>query len=99
MKTYRIAVLPGDGIGPEVTKETLKALEAVEQIVSGIRFEFDEFSVGAGEYLNSGDPLPPGNDVSVILIKTDEAPLFAVIFGIVIPEMDNIMAIDMEMKP
>jgi 3-isopropylmalate dehydrogenase len=55
---YRVAVLPGDGIGPDVVRETLKTLEAVRSRVA-IGFEFTEFSVGAGEYLNSGDPLPP----------------------------------------
>ncbi len=56
MKTHRIALLPGDGIGPEVVAESVKILEAVQD---GFRLEFQEFSVGAGEYLRSGDPLPP----------------------------------------
>ena len=55
--TYRVAVLPGDGIGPDVIRETLKALDAVQSRVP-LSFEFAEFSVGAGEYLRSGDPLP-----------------------------------------
>ena len=53
--TYRIAVLPGDGIGVEVMAEALKVLGAA---ASGFAFEFTEFSVGAGEYLRNGDPLP-----------------------------------------
>ena len=56
MNTYRIAVLPGDGIGPEVTAEAIKSLEAASR---GFRLELEHFSVGAGEYLRSGDPLPP----------------------------------------
>ncbi len=54
---YRVAVLPGDGIGPDVIRETLKALEVVQSRLP-LDFEFIEFSVGAGEYLKSGDPLP-----------------------------------------
>ena len=57
MKTdvdYSIAVLPGDGIGPEVTAEAIRVLEAL----GTPRFAFTELSVGAGEYLRSGDPLP-----------------------------------------
>jgi 3-isopropylmalate dehydrogenase len=61
MTTYRIAVLPGDGIGPEVVQASLEVLRAVEARLSGIRFACTEFSVGAGEYLKSGDPLPPAN--------------------------------------
>jgi 3-isopropylmalate dehydrogenase len=56
---FRIAVLPGDGIGPEVLSEGIKTLRAVEAILSGVQFDLTEYSVGAGEYLKSGDPLPP----------------------------------------
>ncbi|MCW5978689.1 MAG: isocitrate/isopropylmalate dehydrogenase family protein [Bryobacteraceae bacterium] len=59
MTTFRIAALPGDGIGPEVTVEAMKALRAVEARLP-LRFELEEFSVGAGEYLRGGDPLPTG---------------------------------------
>jgi len=58
-KTYSIAVLPGDGVGPDVIAESLKVLEAVEGKLDGVRFTLQEYSVGAGEYLRSGDPLPP----------------------------------------
>jgi 3-isopropylmalate dehydrogenase len=58
MKTFRIAVLPGDGIGPEVIREALKVLGAVECRLDGVRFECEEFAVGAGEYLRCGDPMP-----------------------------------------
>lgn len=59
MNTYRIATLPGDGVGPEVTAEAVKVLQAVEPLLNEVRFEFEHYSVGAGEYLKSGDPLPP----------------------------------------
>lgn len=58
-KTFRIAVLPGDGIGPEVTAEGLRALKAAEARLDGVKFALEEYSVGAGEYLKSGDALPP----------------------------------------
>jgi 3-isopropylmalate dehydrogenase len=57
-QTHKIAVLPGDGIGPEVIAEGVKVLRAVEQRIPEARFELREFSVGAGEYLRSGNPLP-----------------------------------------
>jgi 3-isopropylmalate dehydrogenase len=56
VRTYRIAVLPGDGIGPEVTAEAVQTLRAV---AGDFRLERQEFSVGAAEYRKSGDPLPP----------------------------------------
>lgn len=54
---HRIAVLPGDGIGPEVVNEAVKTLELLASRLD-LQFSFAEFSVGAGEYLRSGDPLP-----------------------------------------
>ncbi|HYO83278.1 MAG TPA: isocitrate/isopropylmalate dehydrogenase family protein [Bryobacteraceae bacterium] len=54
MKRFRIALLPGDGIGPEVVSEAVRCLKAL----GTIEFEFEELGVGAGEYLRSGDPLP-----------------------------------------
>src|SRR5215469_13970050 len=57
-EAFRIAVLPGDGIGPEITAAGVEVLRAVESKAAGARFELEEFSVGAGEYLRRGDPLP-----------------------------------------
>jgi len=56
--TFHIAVLPGDGIGPEVTSAAVSVLRAVETGFSSARLELTEYSVGAEEYLRSGDPLP-----------------------------------------
>src|ERR1041385_1250308 len=57
VKTYTIAVLPGDGIGPEVIAEAERALEAVAE-----RFRLDvtlqRFPVGAAGVAAAGDPLP-----------------------------------------
>lgn len=52
--------MPGDGIGPEVIAEGIKVLRAVESEMRHVQFQLQEFSVGAGEYLRNGDPLPPG---------------------------------------
>ena len=54
MKSYHIAVLPGDGIGPEVTAAAVEVLKAACPDV----LTFSEHAVGAGEYLRSGSPLP-----------------------------------------
>lgn len=58
MTTFEIAVLPGDGIGPDVTAEALRVLEAVERKLDGVAFHCTEHPCGAGEYLRNGDPLP-----------------------------------------
>lgn len=56
---FKIAILGGDGIGPEVVAESVKVLRAVETLLADIRFNLVEHSVGAAEFLRSGDPLPP----------------------------------------
>ena len=58
-RIFQIAVLPGDGIGPEVIAEAVKILRAVEARLGNVQFVCQEFFVGAARYLQSGDPLPP----------------------------------------
>ena len=55
---FSLAVLPGDGIGPDVIAESIKVLRAVERKLTRTKFTSHEYFVGAGEYLRSGDPLP-----------------------------------------
>jgi 3-isopropylmalate dehydrogenase len=56
MKT-RITTLPGDGIGPEVTAEAVRVLQAVAAI-HGYRFEFEEHAIGGVAIKQYGSPLP-----------------------------------------
>lgn len=58
VRRFRIAVLPGDGIGPEVTAAAVVVLEALQSKLNGVEFQFSELPCGAGEFLRSGDPLP-----------------------------------------
>ncbi len=52
----KIAVLPGDGIGKEVTAQGVKALKAA---LDGVSYELVEASIGGAAYEAEGDPLPP----------------------------------------
>ena len=54
--THRLAVIPGDGIGPEVTAEALKVLEVAAP--SGVKFEPTRYDLGAERYLATGEVLP-----------------------------------------
>jgi 3-isopropylmalate dehydrogenase len=56
-KMYRIAVIPGDGTGPEVVREGLKVLNAVAEI-EGFDFELAEYDFGGERYLRTGETLP-----------------------------------------
>ncbi len=57
MKAYNIAVIPGDGTGPEVIGEGLKVLDVVSAKF-GIQFNFNHFDFGGGRYLKTGEVLP-----------------------------------------
>ncbi len=58
MPKYRIAVLPGDGIGPEVIGESLRVLDVAGSRFDDVSLEIRKFSAGAAEFLRSGDPFP-----------------------------------------
>jgi 3-isopropylmalate dehydrogenase len=57
MGTFNIAVLPGDGIGPEVTNETLRVLQEIERL-QDISFRFESFDAGAERFLKTGVTMP-----------------------------------------
>ena len=57
MKTYRIAVLPGDGTGPEVTTEAVKVLK-VAAGKHGFGLELVDYYLGGDRYLKTGELVP-----------------------------------------
>ncbi len=57
-QTFQLAVIPGDGIGPEVTAEALKVLEQVAGSRAGVKFEPTRYDLGAERYLATGEVLP-----------------------------------------
>jgi 3-isopropylmalate dehydrogenase len=57
MKNYKIAVLAGDGIGPEITQEALKVLKVVEER-NDVKFELMPALFGACAYFATGDAFP-----------------------------------------
>jgi 3-isopropylmalate dehydrogenase len=56
--TYRIAVIPGDGTGPEVVAEAVRALEAAAD-KKGFKLEEQTYDLGGERYLKTGEILPP----------------------------------------
>jgi 3-isopropylmalate dehydrogenase len=77
--TKNIAVLAGDGIGPEVTNEAVKALTAL-----GGDWNFEEALVGGAAYDDCGEPLPAA---TLDLCKKSDAVLFGAVGG---PKYDRI---------
>jgi len=56
-KSYRIAVIPGDGTGPEVIREGLKVLKAVST-ANGFQCQLQEYDLGGERYLRTKEVLP-----------------------------------------
>ena len=73
MGQYSIAVLPGDGVGPEVVAESVKVLLALEKPFPNLRFVLSEHRVGANCYKDTGTDLP---GTTLEACKTSDAVLF-----------------------
>ncbi|MBS7525134.1 tartrate dehydrogenase [Fusibacter paucivorans] len=58
MKNYRIAVIPGDGIGIEVMREGIKVLESVSQLTGDLQFSFDHYDWSCEYYAKNGVMMP-----------------------------------------
>ena len=55
---FEIAVLGGDGIGPEVCDQAVRLVREIESMLNDVAFRLTEHSVGVGEYRRSGKSLP-----------------------------------------
>lgn len=73
MSTLNLAVIPGDGIGPEVTSV---ALQALEKALDGLAIETTEFDLGANRYLTNGEIL---TDADLASLKNYDAILLGAI--------------------
>lgn len=58
MDTFKVAVIPGDGIGPEVLSEGVKILNRVAELDGGFQFDFVWFPWGCEYYLKEGRMMP-----------------------------------------
>src|SRR5688500_2199103 len=59
MSAYRIAVLPGDGIGPEIMQATLRVLERLVEQWADLRLQTTVHDAGADCFRRTGEILPP----------------------------------------
>ncbi|HXN16204.1 MAG TPA: 3-isopropylmalate dehydrogenase [Usitatibacter sp.] len=78
----RIALLAGDGIGPEILHEALRVLEVLRN--EGLAIETEEALVGGAAYEAHGDPLPAA---TLKLVRASDAVLFGAVGG---PKYDTL---------
>jgi len=72
----KIAILPGDGIGPEVVAEAAKVLAALKR--EGVEMQVEQAAVGGAAYDAAGDPLPAA---TLELARGADAVLFGAVGG------------------
>ncbi|OQX50491.1 MAG: 3-isopropylmalate dehydrogenase [Epsilonproteobacteria bacterium 4484_20] len=83
MKTYRIGVIKGDGIGPEIVDEAIKVLDSVS-VTQGFNIKYEEMLLGGAAIDETGVPLP---EETIQGVKRCDAVLFGAIGG---PKWDNL---------
>ena len=83
MKEYNIAVLPGDGIGPEIVPEAIKVMDAVGEKL-GYKFNYEEGFIGGAAIDETGEPLP---QETVDLCERSNAVLLGAVGG---PKWDDL---------
>ena len=72
----KIAVLPGDGIGPEIVAQAAKVLEALRS--DGLKIELEDAPIGGAGYDAAGDPLP---EATLKLAQESDAVLLGAVGG------------------
>jgi tartrate dehydrogenase/decarboxylase / D-malate dehydrogenase len=95
MREYRLAVLPGDGIGPEVITECVQTLTTLADIHGGFRFDIQQFDWSTERYLREGALMPSdglavleqGNFDSILLgpIGDPRVPDHITLWGLLLP--------------
>src|SRR5688572_12255993 len=78
----KIAVLPGDGIGPEIVREALKVLDRLK--ADGLKIETEQAPLGGVAYDQYGQPYP---EVTQTLAREADAVLLGAVGG---PQYDNL---------
>jgi 3-isopropylmalate dehydrogenase len=78
----KIAVLPGDGIGPEIVAQAVKVLNALK--ADGLKIEMEEAPIGGAGYAAAGDPLP---EATLQLAREADAVLLGAVGG---PQYDTL---------
>lgn len=81
-KTFKVAVMSGDGIGPEVVAQAIKVLKSVEKKYS-VTFNFRNVLIGAIAIDQTGNPLP---DETIAICKDSDAVLLGAVGH---PKFDN----------
>lgn len=83
MKDYRIAVIPGDGVGIETIREAVATLQVASDLHGGFRLQFDHYPWGCTYYLEHGEMMPADG---LAILGEYEAILFGAVGFPTVPD-------------
>ncbi|MFD1862787.1 tartrate dehydrogenase [Planococcus chinensis] len=95
MDTYQIAVIPGDGIGPDVTNEAMKVLEALQELDDAFEVNFKLFDWRSEYYLQHGQMMP---DNGLDQLREFDAILFGAVGDARVPDEISIWQLIMPIR-
>lgn len=78
MKNYKVTLIPGDGIGPEVVKAAVKVLDSVTRKLGTFQIEYEEVLAGGAAIDVYGKPLP---EETLNKAKASDAVLLGAVGG------------------
>lgn len=80
---HRIAIIPGDGVGPEVVAESRKLLDVISERDPAVELSFDEYPWGTDYFLSTGEMMPPDG---LAQLSGYEAILFGAVGSARVPD-------------
>ena len=95
MITYKMASVPGDGIGPEVIAEGIKVLNAAAALDGGFRFEWTEFPWGCDFYLQHGKMM---DDAGIEQLKQFDAIYLGAVGAPGVPDHISLWGLLLEIR-
>lgn len=95
MKNYRIAVVAGDGVGPEVIAEAVKVLKAVAAADGRFSFTFTDYPWGCEYYLKTGEMMPENG---MELLKESDAILLGAVGYPGVPDHISLRGLLLEIR-
>lgn len=95
MADYNLAIIPGDGVGPEVVAEGRKVLDALAAQEAGLNFRYTEFSWGSAYYRETGRMMP---EDGLTQVSACDAILFGAVGDPEIPDHITLQGLLLPMR-
>ena len=93
---HRIAIIPGDGVGPEVVRESRKLLDFIDSRDKTVELAFDEFPWGTDYYLDTGEMMPADG---LAQLSRYDAILFGAVGSPRVPDQNHLSSTIHLMSP